>query len=212
MLLSLFRVQKPSHVTSHLELARNIRSIALVGNGPVDDTGAKMIDHHDWVVRFNLAPHCGVAGRRTDTMVMVNRGSPARTFRRHPDRISSIAIRGAREFLFACDPNDLPPPYSTGYSDGHGDATTALVRKIVGDRPYMYVPTGMHLELVDELIARGAKPDVLPSTGALAIKFFRTLHPDAELYLFGFSHSGWSGHSWDAERRWVDSLPNVIRL
>lgn len=211
MLFSRFITPKPSTLVSHIERTRGIKTIAIVGNGDVPSDIARQVDTHDWVVRFNLASHCGRVGARTDTLVVFNHGLPGRRLRKGRTRINGEALKHCKELLFAVNPDDLPPPYCEGHAAKYGNSTKSLARKLAWDRPYLFIPRHFHAELIGELLDLGATTDVIPSTGVLGIKFFGSIHPCAELHLYGFNHSGWEGHSWDAERQWVDSLPNVIR-
>ncbi len=203
---------RPISTDEHVSLAGSIRTVSLIGNGDIAPELAGAIDSSDWVVRFNAARHCGSAGHRTDTLAIANHGVPGKTFARKPALINERARTHAKELLLAVDSSDPPPPYCDGYSDGAGDYARTIMRKIGKGRPCLIVPSSIHRTLTKILRLHDSKPDVLPSTGALAIKLFSDLHPDAELRLFGFSFEGWHGHCWEAERSWAASMPNVVRF
>lgn len=190
----------------------DVRDVAVVGNGYVSPELGKVIDSADWVVRFNTAHNCGRAGNRTDCLVLVNRGIPARQFSENVSLINKTAMQNAKRFILAVDPKRLPPPYSEGYSDGSNDFSRKMIKRIIGDKPFSFIPTQCHLELITELMTLGAPSDVLPSTGALYIKYLLSVQSTLKLNLFGFTHQGWNGHSWDAEKKWVNSLTNVKRV
>jgi hypothetical protein len=48
-----------------------------------------------------------------------------------------------------------------------------------------------------------------PSSGCAVVA---TILGTAEIHIFGFTHKGWTGHDWDAERRWFDELVRTGRI
>jgi hypothetical protein len=181
------------------------KTIAVVGNGDVDPALAREIDSADIVVRFNKARNCGVAGRRTHILVLMNWSSPGERSARDPKSINPIA-RSASQFLLTADPKDLPALRKGRESDVPGDATPAILKLIVKGRPYSVLPLSNRLQTEEMLRKYGSRPDVIPSTGAQVINFLNLNYPRARMVLYGFSHTGWDGHCWDAERRWIASL------
>lgn len=205
-------LRRPSSLNGHIKALDKVRSIAIVGNGPIDPSLSDEIDGCDWVVRFNTALLCGSAGLRTDTLAIINRGRPARSFAKAPELINTDARKQAKEIFFAVDPYRLPPPYSNGYTDGKKDYTKKIARQFESNKPYYFIPTDFHIRLIAELMKHGAKDGVLPSTGVLVINLLHELHQNKELRLFGFSHQGWEGHCWAAESGWISSLSRVVLL
>jgi hypothetical protein len=189
------------------EWLKNAHHIAIVGNGPVSDPSR--IDEADLVVRFNKAPHCGEAGRRTDILVLVNWSGPGLRFATGRDHINELAQKTAHSFWLTADPKDLPRLAVGREWNARGDYSRRIVKRIVGDRPYRYMTLASRLSVSENLRMHGGRDDVIPSSGAHAIEQLLCDAPLAELVLYGFSHSGWEGHSWQAERRWVDSLERV---
>lgn len=46
----------------------------------------------------------------------------------------------------------------------------------------------------------------LPSTGFLAIYLYLNLYPERKIYLHNFTFSGWKGHNWESEKKYIDAL------
>ena len=70
-------------MTSSLLDGRKIRTISIVGNGPISEADAPEIDKADLVLRFNSAPALGVAGQRVDVL-MLNRARVYMSKRTNP--------------------------------------------------------------------------------------------------------------------------------
>ncbi|MDH6229595.1 hypothetical protein M2281_000167 [Mesorhizobium soli] len=184
------------------------RTIAIVGNGKVDRKSSAVIDAADIVVRFNRASNYGGAGKRTDVLVVVNWSHPGEEFAKSPKLINSTVRRTAKEFLLTADPTELPS-FLNGRPRLDGcppDYTAEILRSVVQRRPYSFIPMSRLVATEHALISHGARKDVIPSSGALVIDYFHDQYPDAAIHLFGFSHSGWNGHCWDAERRWIETV------
>ncbi len=175
----------------------DVKTISLVGNGPVARSAASGIDAADLVVRINRGDFCGVAGRRTDILLM-----------RHPfqigpsiakgDPMNKRAQRGAGEFLFLSAPRDVS-------DQRHVDWLSR-------GKPVRYLEPSSTSETVRKIGAFAAKPDLKPTTGSVAIHHLLEAHPQATITLYGFTHEGWKGHSWDAERAWIESLIETGRV
>ncbi|MHC5225200.1 hypothetical protein [Ignatzschineria sp. LJL83] len=52
----------------------------------------------------------------------------------------------------------------------------------------------------------------MASTGFLAVYMFVNLYPSRKIYLHNFTFSGWSGHSWKAEKKYIDELVNSKKI
>lgn len=77
-------------ISSNL-FSQKIKTIAVVGNGPVSALDAPKIDEAEIVLRFNSAPACGAAGQRVD-ILLLNR---ARVYM--SKRINPVALHRAAE-------------------------------------------------------------------------------------------------------------------
>ncbi len=169
----------------------HVKRISLVGNGPVARATAGEIDRADLVVRINRGDLCGVAGRRTDLLILRDPDQIARSIAKG-DPMNPLAQRGAGRLLF------LAPPQEP--------KDRALVDWLAGGKPVEYLSPDLRPRLNERLARFEGVKDPKPSTGACALWYLLEQFPAARINLYGFSHAGWEGHAWDAERTWVDEL------
>lgn len=176
--------------------------IALVGNGPVDYRHASEIDAHDMVIRFNACPHYGRAGRRIDILVLMNAGSPGWRFTTKKKALNKTAVTRAREIWFAVHP--VVQQETRGDDPHSGDYAEAIVRDHLNGQRWTYIDREDHIAARIALHALGAPADNTPTSGMLALIHARRILNPSHVTLYGFTHEGWEGHPWDAERRFVD--------
>lgn len=189
------------------------RQIMIVGNGPVHDGAAPLIDAADLVIRFNGSRNFGAAGRRTDIIAVCNTGRPGAQMLADPAWRDSEAVSRTAEIWSVRDPDkfsDLKPQLATShpelddfcddYTDGFATFATANGKR------HRIIHRGVHEALDASLLALGAEPYVVPSSGMVVIQALLTDpdHAEDTIILAGFGHSGWDGHPFDAERRLVD--------
>lgn len=187
-------------------ISNNPKVIALVGNGEISPSLSNEIDAADLIVRFNRADSCGVSGKKTHILVLVNWAHPGKQFKDHPKCINKVARVGAHEFLLTSHPNDIPCLLSGRDAHSSGDATPSILKYIVKGRRVSFMPLSNRRQTECLLREYGSRTDVIPSTGAQAVLYFRTKYPAAQLRCYGFSHHGWGGHDWEAERAWISSV------
>lgn len=198
--------------------------IMIVGNGPVHEGAAPLIDAADLVIRFNGSRNFGSAGRRTDIIAVCNTGRPGAAMLADPAWRDSEAVRRTTEIWSVRDPDkfaDLKPAlaishpelddFCDDYTDGF--ATFAAAR---GKR-HRIIHRDVHEALDEALLALDAEPYVVPSSGMVVIEALLSdpEHAEDTIILAGFGHSGWDGHPFDAERRLVDrhiASGRVMRL
>ncbi|MBN8183387.1 MULTISPECIES: hypothetical protein [Stappiaceae] len=177
-------------MTSSLLDGRKIRTISIVGNGPISEADAPEIDKADLVLRFNSAPALGVAGQRIDVL-MLNR---ARVYM--SKRINPLALERAPEVWV----NDIKE---------NGEVDWLFARECK-PRYLGFGPTNKareHLKRFDPFDRSN------PTSGASIIAEFLDVLPDAEIHLFGFTHQGKQHtHDWDAEKQWVQQLCDEGRI
>ena len=170
-------------------LLSGVATIALVGNGPIWSEAALEIDNSDIVVRMNRAPLRGVAGKRTDALVM--NGFVGRTLGATGTPVNPEALRDAREIWVR-----LKHP-----GRGPGDG-----------RPVIGFGAATMARAQQALIHHGAAPGrVVPSLGAHTLQFLLE-RCSARIVLYGFTHQGEKMHSWDAERLWIDQCVATGRV
>src|SRR5262249_61322619 len=80
----------------------------------------------------------------------------------------------------------------------------AMIERRVSGRPWRYIRARSYWSAKDALDTYGAAVDSRPSSGVLVL--FQIMNSPSlwrPITLFGFSHEGWEGHAWDAERALV---------
>jgi len=183
--------------------------IALVGNGPVDPAAAGAIDAHDLVVRFNTCTNYGASGRRVDVLVLGNDGHTGAHLANAPDAIPLEAWAAAREFWLRV-PGSVLQRLAMQWPEGREnwvDHTEAILRNRVGARPWRAISEQVYWTTHEALKRHGALDAHLPSTGILALSSIRHCMGGYRpvVTLFGFTHEGWEGHAWAAERASADA-------
>lgn len=200
------------------------RQIMIVGNGAVDQGAAPLIDAADMVIRFNGSRNFGAAGRKTDVIAVCNTGRPGAAMLADPEWRDSEAVRRTAEIWSVRDPEKfahLKPQlaishpelgdFCDDYTDGFATFATA------NGKQHRIINRSVHDALDDALLALGAEPYVVPSSGLVVIQALLSdpRHASDTIILAGFGHSGWDGHPFDAERRLVDqhiASGRVMRL
>ena len=164
--------------------SRSLKTIAVVGNGPISEVDAPFIDEADFVLRFNGAPACGRAGQRVDVL-MINR---ARVYM--SKRINPIALHRAKE-VWVNDTKEL------------GQVDWLFERECTP----RYLGFGPCEKARKHLQAYGAPPESNPTSGASIIAEILDTQPQAAIHLFGFTHEGkQQTHDWSAEAKWIADL------
>jgi len=166
---------------------RSAGTVAIVGNGPIRADVAAKIDECDVVIRMNHAPLCGVAGMRTDILVL-NRLSLWREYSWRPG--NPKAFRKASELWVRLEQPATP-------------RVDRRVKLIAAKRPVRELAESDDLKKM--ICAAGNDWNaVMPSLGAVVFDIVLR-ESDAIISLFGFKHEGWGGHSWDQEKSWFDA-------
>jgi hypothetical protein len=177
-------------MTSSLFGGREIKTIAIVGNGPVSAADAPEIDRCDLVLRFNSAPALGAAGQRVDILMlnrarvyMAKRINPLALHRAPEVWVNDIKENGQVDWLFTreCKPRYL----------GFGPKDKAR----------------QHLKQYDPFDTSQ------PTSGASIIAELLDVAPEVKIHLFGFTHQGKQHtHDWSAEKEWVQQLVEDGRI
>jgi Glycosyltransferase family 29 (sialyltransferase) len=202
---------------------RGVNSVALIGNGKIDERLWFDINRHDLIVRFNACKHFGVTtGRRTDVVVFVNTGFSGQKLALERDTVDNAAIAAAKEFWFSApadviahefvnNPTNQDAPTYRDHPGDWIDFSDDLQRHRCVGRPCSFIESEHFFGAQNLLKAHGAKNGTRPSTGFLALyKIRNTLRP-SRVSLYGFQHFGWPGHPWDAEKSAIDAMPEVCR-
>lgn len=184
----------------------------IVGNGEINASAAAQIDAADLIVRFNDCRTYGIGGSRTDIVAVCNTGDPAKTmlssnvWKNHPCVSQATELWGVRSpQLFARMRKPLLDSHPELY-DFCDDYTM--------DFEAFCAESGKSFRIIDETVHRDTDRDfaksainsyIVPSSGIIVIRFLLNTAVDAEIYIAGFSHSGWDGHPFAAEKLVVDS-------
>jgi hypothetical protein len=186
-------------------------TIAVVGNGPVSpgDNGIKYdIDAHDLVVRFNSCANYRRTGKKTDFLVLINTPN-GRRFGRQQGAIDKCALESAKEFWFPYSPTLIASIADQNPSRWQ-DVSDDLISRLVKNRPWRYIDAEIYWAAMNTLKMMGASPDKTPSTGLLCLFYLEKHFNPCKVTLYGFTHEGWSGHAWNAEREIIDNLGEMV--
>lgn len=180
--------------------------IALVGNGPISNDCSNDIDAHHFVIRFNSCPNYGDTGYRTDILVLTNTGPPARGFAYGQSPIGSRALASTRKVWFTYSP-ELVATASVG-SDP--ETWTEYSREIVArhnfEGRWRYLDPQIYWAAQSKLSNLGAAAYSRPSSGMLTLFHIRKHFRWPRVTLYGFTHEGWPGHPWQAEKSLIESV------
>lgn len=189
------------------------KSIALVGNGPSSQGFGEEIDSHELVVRISTTPYYGKNGTRIDVLVILNWSDPGYRITTGITPLNEQALNSAGEIWLPMAPEEMmvakadqesPPPWPS-YADFSKDVISNFVR----GRTCIRFPPSIWRDLTKQLRLNGAEISHSASTGAVVLAYLRRAYPISNVFLYGFSHEGWPGHPWDAEAKWMQSLPKV---
>ena len=197
------------------------RTIMIVGNGPVQEGAASVIDAADLVIRVNDCRSCGAGGEKTDIVAVCNTGRPALTMLGGGRWKSNAAVRQAREIwcVRASEKfRELRPQIEERHPDLHDlcdDYTDGFraFAKATG-RSFHVVPASTHESVDAEQKHYDPGEYVVPSSGLIVIAevLAHWMRPSDRVVLGGFGHAGWEWHPFGAERRYVDALVSKGRL
>lgn len=191
------------------------RTIVIVGNGPVPQGAASVIDAADLVIRFNDCRSCGAGGEKTDIVAVCNTGRPALAMLGGGGWKTKAAVRRARELWCVRSGEkfrELRPEIEKrhpdlddlcdDYTDGFRTFAAAT------DRSFHTVPASTHESVDAELKSFGPGEYVVPSSGLIVIAevLAHRRRPGDRVVLAGFGHAGWEWHPFAAERRYVHAL------
>lgn len=187
-------------------------TVALVGNGPVQTKCADEVEAHDVVVRMNTAANRPDTGGRTDVMVIVNTGKPGWLGAFRDGYLPPDAIALASEMWLTKHPDIIYEAIGRG-GDPHDtwcDHSAELIGRRLAGKRWSFIPADMYRGVVRALAGVNADPGTEPSTGIVTLyNVMHVMRPKA-VTLYGFTHEGWSGHSWRAERCLVGNLKPLV--
>jgi len=195
------------------------RAVMIVGNGEIAAGAADVIDAADLVIRFNDCRSMGAGGSRTDVVAVCNTGRPARAmlgsaeWRKSPAVASASeiwSVRDPRKFAALRAPLAISHPELDDFCDDYTDQFTAFCRA-TGKR-HVVIDQSVH-EGVDAALADyDLGSYVVPSSGMIVIADVLLHHPDDDIAITGFSHTGWEEHPFAAEKRLAEAYISLGRL
>ncbi|MGG7516533.1 Urease operon accessory protein [Allorhizobium undicola] len=193
----------------------------IVGNGEVAADAAPFIDACDMVIRFNGCRNFGLAGRRTDIVALCNTGRPAKAMLEDETWRASEAVKAASALWMVRDPAHFEA-LRTGILARHpelddffDDYTAAFAGLCASQgKQHVVIPGAIHGEAVAQLRLHDGDPGVVPSSGMIVITHLLNdpAYRQDKIMLTGFSHEGWEGHPFAAEKRLIDALVAAGRV
>lgn len=190
------------------------RRIAIFGNGDLG-AAAMLAYDADLVIRFNDCRSAGDTAGRTDVVAICNTGRPAKAMGEDPEWRRHAAVRAASAIWCVRHPEkfaEMREPLAESYPelDDFCDDYTEVFRGIANDegKSFHIIPRSVHERLDAAFAGLTDVPYASPSTGILVIEEVITRHmSDGDrILLAGFSHEGWEGHPWEAERKYIQPL------
>ncbi|PZU84535.1 MAG: Urease operon accessory protein [Shinella sp.] len=187
----------------------------IVGNGSVPDGTADVIDAADLVVRFNMTPSFPASGHKTDVLAVCNTGRPAKAMLSSEDWLDSEPVRDCAEIWSVRDPEKfrrfrpqlaISHPELDDFCDDYTEDFERLAER--RGKVHRIISRRVH-EVVDaELSVQEPGDYVVPSSGMVVVAHVLSEPAFAAdtICLAGFSHEGWEGHPFSAERRLIGSL------
>lgn len=195
------------------------RRVMIVGNGEIAAGSAAAIDAADLVIRFNDCRSMGAGGSRTDVVAVCNTGRPARAMLGSAEWRKSPAVAAASEIWSVRDPRTfaalraplaISHPELDDFCDDYTDQFVAFCQA-TGKR-HAVIGRSVH-ESVDAALADHEPGSyVVPSSGMIVIADVLARHPNDDVAIAGFSHTGWEEHPFAAEKRLVDAYISLGRL
>lgn len=197
------------------------RTIMIVGNGDIEQRVAQRIDGADMVIRFNGARNFDHAGSRTDVVAVCNTGRPAKAMVQNAEWRDSVPVQDCRAIWSVRDPQkfqQIKPnvladfPELTDFFDDYTEAFGAFARE--RNKDHVVLPAALHDAVDTELAAFRPAPYVVPSSGLMVMAHVLNdpAYAGDDIAFAGFSHQGWEGHPFEAERQWVNTYVTAGRL
>ena len=192
-----------------------MKSVSIVGNGPISTNQIDKIDQSDYIIRFNSPPRVNIgSSAKTNLLVISNSSKQTPVLLSDPHYISGTVFQGSEKLLLPYDPTVIsmymPKPNLISRLKGSRADWTELCinaankhgkdHEILESDYYMNACSLLGFKKKDYFT-------LFPSSGFLAIiKTIQQWRGNAIINLFGFGFTGWKRHSWNAEQNYVQSL------
>jgi hypothetical protein len=197
------------------------RMIMIVGNGDIAQEVAPVIDGADMVIRFNGARNFETAGNRTDVVAVCNTGRPAKAMLSDTAWCESVPVRDCSAIWSVRDPQkfmEIKPDILENFPDltDFFDDYTEDFERFSAHRGKAHVvfSAQTHDGVEKEIKAYQPERYVVPSSGIMVMAHVLNdpAFADDEIAFTGFSHQGWNGHPFEAERQLVNAYVASGRL
>ncbi len=196
------------------------RRIMIVGNGPVPEGAAGLIDAADLVIRFNDCRSVGAGGSRTDIVAVCNTGRPGKAMAQAgwagspPVRAAAAiwCVRDPEKFAAMREPLSRSHPDLDDFCDDYTAGFAGIA--VANGKAHLVLSRACHEALEAELAVHAPPPYVVPSSGLVTIAHVLSspAFADDAVCLAGFGHQGWEWHPFAAERAWVEAHVAAGRL
>lgn len=179
-------------------------SIFIIGNSEERRDISQLIRKEDVVVRFN-SPNI-TSSLKADVLFIANSSDMIL----NKDLIDSTTLTNTSIIVWRYHISDMifsryqpislskKLKYNLFFNSFKRNNNLNLYRQV-------YFPRGIQKDCISLL-------GCIASTGFLAIYLYMNLYPEKKIYLHNFTFSGWEGHNWDSEKKYVDFLVKIKKL
>jgi hypothetical protein len=201
-----------------------MKRLLIVGNGDIERDLTDDVERAAIVVRFNLCRNYGKnTGKKADLLCVVNWGWSGKKFAAERKLQELECINSIKQLIFPLSKRILDLPDGLvcrliRLAHAHPSLFRDLLRlgefgneiilnNHIADRDIVYVHSAIRRQLYRKLrTKRNLSGIVAPSTGMIIIEYFlnSTAWSEYEKSICGFSHEGWWGHPWEAEKALID--------
>eukprot|EP00884_Botryococcus_braunii_P012712 jgi/Botrbrau1/21441/Bobra.0216s0049.1 len=180
------------------KLKPRLRTIAVVGNGPISKLQRRQISASDVVIRFNQM-HNRFCGERLDIWVV-----------RYASNVK-FQYHGLNEIQHCPTTEPMGILKSIWFLDGRGKDREAAIQKVLAKFPQLRHKPWVAIDKKPllRIFARDVNPTGSPSSGWAGMMLaLECAPPNARVHLFGFNWSRrhWKAHNMDAEQDFAEKL------
>lgn len=198
-----------------------MKTVFIIGNGPVASDYSELVDSSDFVVRFNEAYHYNKNnGAKADALCLTNTGAPARKFAKY-QTIGKLPFIEKVDQIWFPRPSKIHPaqfwlkPFSRSTFERANYEKHIISRNNLSHKKIIRLTPELYTAACQDLaITPGS--DQIPSTGYLGLRHVLQLYAGqkVKIILIGFGFSGNQVHPWEKEKNAVMSLQdqNLVQI